>query len=96
MNLHAHVVLELGQALEVVAGYAGSDLGKEAVREQGLLVEAHPVGAHLHRDWIGPATTERGQELALVVIDRCLDGLHLRWSHAAPAPESCARNQSDH
>jgi len=32
MNRHAHVVLELEQALEVVAGYAGSDLGKEAVR----------------------------------------------------------------
>ena len=32
MNLHAHVVLELEEALEVVAGFAGSDLGKEAVR----------------------------------------------------------------
>ncbi|HUF12431.1 MAG TPA: endonuclease MutS2 [Longimicrobiales bacterium] len=32
MNRHAHVVLELEPALEVVAGFAGSDLGREAVR----------------------------------------------------------------
>ena len=32
MNAHAHAVLELSAALEVVAGHAGSDLGKDAVR----------------------------------------------------------------